>query len=181
MFFWLLPSRSRHNRCGQSSSNVLGPWWSRGASVAMGQSEQHRYQITHTHTHTPYPARCHVCFCHSSTMIWGWLLKHGFVNPQYYAESHGVIYVIDSTDEERLAESKEAFGEFLTRLPETFREECQTSTGHIEWYLSWATVWMYTPHYGCKRNGLVLEIWWKLPSPCLHQYNDFKGIVNSIF
>lgn len=30
---------------------------------------------------------------------------------QYYAESHGVIYVIDSTDEERLSESKEAFGE----------------------------------------------------------------------
>lgn len=31
---------------------------------------------------------------------------------QYYAESHGVIYVIDSTDEERLSESKNAFGEF---------------------------------------------------------------------
>ncbi|XP_051931233.1 ADP-ribosylation factor-related protein 1 isoform X2 [Hippocampus zosterae] len=28
---------------------------------------------------------------------------------KYYAESHGVIYVIDSTDEERLSESKEAF------------------------------------------------------------------------
>ncbi|OBS60782.1 hypothetical protein A6R68_08093, partial [Neotoma lepida] len=27
----------------------------------------------------------------------------------YYAECHGVIYVIDSTDEERLSESKEAF------------------------------------------------------------------------
>uniref|UniRef100_A0A8C2FES9 ADP-ribosylation factor related protein 1 n=1 Tax=Cyprinus carpio TaxID=7962 RepID=A0A8C2FES9_CYPCA len=31
---------------------------------------------------------------------------------KYYAESHGVIYVIDSTDEERLSESKNAFGEF---------------------------------------------------------------------
>ncbi|XP_009435929.1 ADP-ribosylation factor-related protein 1 isoform X2 [Pan troglodytes] len=29
---------------------------------------------------------------------------------KYYAECHGVIYVIDSTDEERLAESKQAFG-----------------------------------------------------------------------
>ncbi|GAB1287340.1 ADP-ribosylation factor-related protein 1 [Apodemus speciosus] len=29
--------------------------------------------------------------------------------PNYYAECHGVIYVIDSTDEERLSESKEAF------------------------------------------------------------------------
>lgn len=29
---------------------------------------------------------------------------------QYYAECHGVIYVIDSTDEERLSESKQAFG-----------------------------------------------------------------------
>lgn len=34
-----------------------------------------------------------------------------FVSIQYYAESHGIIYVIDSTDEERLSESKEAFGE----------------------------------------------------------------------
>lgn len=33
---------------------------------------------------------------------------------QYYAESHGVIYVIDSTDEERLSESKEAFGTYET-------------------------------------------------------------------
>lgn len=33
---------------------------------------------------------------------------------QYYAESHGVIYVIDSTDEERLSESKEAFGQLHT-------------------------------------------------------------------
>ena len=34
------------------------------------------------------------------------------VEMQYYAESHGVIYVIDSTDEERLTESKDAFGEY---------------------------------------------------------------------
>lgn len=32
--------------------------------------------------------------------------------PQYYAECHGVIYVIDSTDEERLSESKRAFGRY---------------------------------------------------------------------
>nr|XP_040131522.1 ADP-ribosylation factor-related protein 1 isoform X6 [Ictidomys tridecemlineatus] len=32
------------------------------------------------------------------------------VAPEYYAECHGVIYVIDSTDEERLSESKQAFG-----------------------------------------------------------------------
>ncbi|CAH2303002.1 ADP-ribosylation factor-related 1 [Pelobates cultripes] len=31
---------------------------------------------------------------------------------KYYAESHGVIYMIDSTDETRLSESKRAFGEF---------------------------------------------------------------------
>lgn len=35
------------------------------------------------------------------------------VSFQYYAESHGVIYVIDSTDEERLSESKRAFGEYV--------------------------------------------------------------------
>uniref|UniRef100_A0A8P4K9T9 ADP-ribosylation factor-related protein 1 n=1 Tax=Dicentrarchus labrax TaxID=13489 RepID=A0A8P4K9T9_DICLA len=43
---------------------------------------------------------------------------------KYYAESHGVIYVIDSTDEERLSESKEAFG------------ECHTATLH-------SVMWMY--------------------------------------
>ncbi|KAM9056722.1 ADP-ribosylation factor-related protein 1 isoform 1-T1 [Megaptera novaeangliae] len=33
---------------------------------------------------------------------------------QYYAECHGVIYVIDSTDEERLSESKRAFEKMVT-------------------------------------------------------------------
>ncbi|XP_034442755.1 ADP-ribosylation factor-related protein 1 isoform X2 [Hippoglossus hippoglossus] len=32
---------------------------------------------------------------------------------KYYAESHGIIYVIDSTDEERLTESKEAFEKMI--------------------------------------------------------------------
>ncbi|RXN03715.1 ADP-ribosylation factor-related 1 [Labeo rohita] len=35
---------------------------------------------------------------------------------KYYAESHGVIYVIDSTDEERLGESKNAFGLYLPEV-----------------------------------------------------------------
>ena len=29
---------------------------------------------------------------------------------KYYAESHGIIYVVDSVDNERLQESKEAYG-----------------------------------------------------------------------
>ncbi|XP_034495724.1 ADP-ribosylation factor-related protein 1 isoform X3 [Ailuropoda melanoleuca] len=33
---------------------------------------------------------------------------------KYYAECHGVIYVIDSTDEERLSESKRAFEKMIT-------------------------------------------------------------------
>ncbi|XP_071964468.1 ADP-ribosylation factor-related protein 1-like isoform X2 [Antedon mediterranea] len=33
---------------------------------------------------------------------------------KYYAESHGVIYVIDSSDSSRLDESREAFDEMLT-------------------------------------------------------------------
>lgn len=41
----------------------------------------------------------------------GCLTVNGLSRVQYYAESHGVIYVIDSTDEERLSESKEAFGQ----------------------------------------------------------------------
>ena len=31
---------------------------------------------------------------------------------QYYAESHAVIYVIDSSDHQRIDESKQAFGKF---------------------------------------------------------------------
>lgn len=38
--------------------------------------------------------------------------SHLLAPPQYYAECHGVIYVIDSTDEDRLSESKRAFGEY---------------------------------------------------------------------
>jgi ADP-ribosylation factor related protein 1 len=34
---------------------------------------------------------------------------------QYYSESHGVIYVIDSYDRERIEESKDAFGKILLR------------------------------------------------------------------
>lgn len=43
--------------------------------------------------------------------VWFWVFFTSCLLLQYYAESHGVIYVIDSTDEERLSESKEAFGE----------------------------------------------------------------------
>lgn len=46
------------------------------------------------------------------------LLHHICIPLQYYAESHGVIYVIDSTDEERLSQSKDAFGEKVTLWPE---------------------------------------------------------------
>uniref|UniRef100_A0A8C1W2U7 ADP-ribosylation factor-related protein 1 n=1 Tax=Cyprinus carpio TaxID=7962 RepID=A0A8C1W2U7_CYPCA len=38
---------------------------------------------------------------------------------KYYAESHGVIYVIDSTDEERLGESKNAFEKMISSEPLT--------------------------------------------------------------
>uniref|UniRef100_A0A3Q3CWV9 ADP-ribosylation factor related protein 1 n=1 Tax=Haplochromis burtoni TaxID=8153 RepID=A0A3Q3CWV9_HAPBU len=37
-----------------------------------------------------------------------------YIYVYYYAESHGVIYVIDSTDEERLSESKEAFEKMIS-------------------------------------------------------------------
>jgi len=35
---------------------------------------------------------------------------------QYYAESHAVIYIVDSSDKERIDESKEAFGWFLQNI-----------------------------------------------------------------
>lgn len=31
---------------------------------------------------------------------------------QYYAECHAVIYIVDSSDRERVSESKETFGQF---------------------------------------------------------------------
>ncbi len=36
---------------------------------------------------------------------------------QYYSESHGIIYVIDSHDRERIEESKEAFGKLFRLDP----------------------------------------------------------------
>uniref|UniRef100_A0A2R8ZLZ3 ARF related protein 1 n=1 Tax=Pan paniscus TaxID=9597 RepID=A0A2R8ZLZ3_PANPA len=48
---------------------------------------------------------------------------------KYYAECHGVIYVIDSTDEERLAESKQAFGPWDLPLPLPRRP--QSSAPHL--------------------------------------------------
>ena len=35
---------------------------------------------------------------------------------QYYAESHGLIYVVDSSDKERLTESRLAFGKYIKHL-----------------------------------------------------------------
>ena len=32
---------------------------------------------------------------------------------KYYAESHGIIYIIDSADKERLNESKAAYGLYV--------------------------------------------------------------------
>ncbi len=32
---------------------------------------------------------------------------------QYYAESHAVIYMVDSSDSERMTESKQAFGVYF--------------------------------------------------------------------
>lgn len=37
-----------------------------------------------------------------------------FFLSQYYAESHAVIYIVDSSDRDRISESKETFGKFLT-------------------------------------------------------------------
>lgn len=35
---------------------------------------------------------------------------------KYYAECHAVVYIVDSSDVDRLQESKEAFGEYNFRL-----------------------------------------------------------------
>jgi len=49
---------------------------------------------------------------------WKWIAHYlvilisGFVNVflQYYAESHALIYIVDSSDRDRIPDSKEAFG-----------------------------------------------------------------------
>ncbi|XP_073744471.1 ADP-ribosylation factor-related protein 1 isoform X2 [Callorhinus ursinus] len=46
--------------------------------------------------------------------IWPPRLPSTLARDLYYAECHGVIYVIDSTDEERLSESKRAFEKMVT-------------------------------------------------------------------
>ncbi|XP_011789928.1 PREDICTED: ADP-ribosylation factor-related protein 1 [Colobus angolensis palliatus] len=46
--------------------------------------------------------------------VWAALGRCDLFAARYYAECHGVIYVIDSTDEERLAESKQAFEKVVT-------------------------------------------------------------------
>ena len=43
---------------------------------------------------------------------------------KYYSEAHGVIYVIDSSDEERLRESLEAFGAASSEFPNAMVASC---------------------------------------------------------
>lgn len=35
---------------------------------------------------------------------------------QYYAESHAVIYIVDSSDRDRIPDSKETFGKYVKKL-----------------------------------------------------------------
>lgn len=63
-----------------------------------------------------------------------WLTLCPFALTQYYAECHGVIYVIDSTDEERLSESKQAFGGYSPRRAGGLL----MSSPHIPCVWSWA-------------------------------------------
>lgn len=35
---------------------------------------------------------------------------------KYYAESHAVIYIVDSSDRDRIPDSKETFGELFRRI-----------------------------------------------------------------
>lgn len=44
--------------------------------------------------------------------IWSLALSALPCSLQYYKEVHGVIYAIDSTDRDRLRDSKDAFGPF---------------------------------------------------------------------
>ncbi|XP_051271018.1 ADP-ribosylation factor-related protein 1 isoform X2 [Dicentrarchus labrax] len=61
---------------------------------------------------------------------------------KYYAESHGVIYVIDSTDEERLSESKEAFAKNVgeTTVAAKFAKITWPSLQPVFGFPFWATV-----------------------------------------
>lgn len=45
--------------------------------------------------------------------VWFLLSYTVFAFLQYYAETHAVIYVVDSSDRDRIEESKMAFGMYL--------------------------------------------------------------------
>lgn len=79
---------------------------------------------------------------------------------QYYAESHGVIYVIDSTDEERLSESKEAFGEW----------HC------VENPADRTTAW---PGFSYRENDLQRGVR-RCPAPCACQQAGCSGTTRLI-
>ena len=52
-----------------------------------------------------------------------------FVLLQYYAESHALIYIVDSSDRDRIPDSKEAFGMhfYFTFILHSVVEICYSS------------------------------------------------------
>ena len=68
------------------------------------------------------------------------------VSFQYYDESHGVIYVVDSSDKDRLEESRLAFGKCIYK--------CQTLKGH--WTIFWNFI-LAEFHLSCKMQLLIYE------------------------
>jgi len=57
----------------------------------------------------------------ASSFIFVWL--------QYYAESHALIYIVDSSDRDRIPDSKEAFGMhfYFTFIMHSPMEICHSS------------------------------------------------------
>ena len=83
---------------------------------------KHKTHAQHTHMHAHTHACMHTCtHTHTNTHTCACKHAHTKITPafktlflfryfQYYAESHAVIYVVDSSDRDRIEESKAAFG-----------------------------------------------------------------------
>ena len=84
---------SRQNGRRQVSGHFLGPWWA-GASAIISISKLARP------ANLAGPAQVRM------RSIW----------EKYYAEAHGMIFVIDSADVGRFEEARLAFGKFLVSL-----------------------------------------------------------------
>lgn len=60
------------------------------------------------------------------------------MNFQYYAESHAVIYIVDSSDRDRISDSKETFGKIYIQY--TMINRLYTIISNLDYYIYFFTI-----------------------------------------